>query len=180
MLFAFPTLPEPQLQRHRIKPIQKTRMNKRIVSEMSPLWVGRYVIELVLKVIMIADSMRMESWLPNFSGKLRPHLMGKSTLDALSATLNGLIEGRTQQHMQMIGHDGESVHLVALLVAIVKQRIKQKFGICGSHEKSASLVGRRCERVSVHRCVEKHTSEAKAHANMAGLIVRAKALTYQP
>lgn len=50
----------------------------------------------------------------------------------------------------MVRHDDEAVELVAALIAISKEKLLQKFGVGGSLEKVAALVGYGGDRVSGH------------------------------
>jgi len=84
---------------HGIEPVRKTRVDKRIICEPPSYRIGRDVFELSAKILTVANSVLVEAGLPNFSGKLRAHLMGKSALDALGATLNGLVRGWGQQNV---------------------------------------------------------------------------------
>ena len=78
---------------HGVEPIQESCVNKRIISELPPFRVGRDVFKLSPIILSVSDSVLVEAGLPDFSGKLSAHLMGKAALDALGATLDGLVRG---------------------------------------------------------------------------------------
>jgi hypothetical protein len=61
--------------------------------------IRRNVAELPPEILAIANPMLMESHLPHFTTKLRPQFMGEPALDALGATLDGLVWSRSQQNM---------------------------------------------------------------------------------
>jgi len=125
-------------------------VNKRIISELPPFRVGRDVFKLSPIILSVSDSVLVEAGLPDFSGKLCAHLMGKAALDALGATLNGLVHGRGQKDVQMFRHDGETMQLITHLISIVEERFDQQLGICGSYEQSAPLIRRSRERIGFH------------------------------
>ena len=136
-----------------IKPVQKARVDKRIINEPPPYRIGRDVIELSPIILSVANSVLVEAGLPDFSGKLSANLMRKSALDALCATLNGLVRGRGEQNVQMFRHNGEAMQPIASLIPIVEERFDQQLGIRGSDEQSASLVC--CSR----ECIGFHSAE---------------------
>ena len=140
---------------HQVKLVQKARMNKRIINEPPPYRIGRDVFELSLEILSVPNPMLVESGLPDFSGKLRSHFMRKSTLDALRATLDGLIRGRGQKDVQMFRHNGEAMQVIASLIPIVEERFDQQLGIRGSDEQRAPLIRRSRERVSFHARLRK-------------------------
>lgn len=82
-------------------------MHKLPTDEPPLLRIRRNVAKLPSKVPSVANPMLVETRLPNFPGKLRTNLMGKPAFDALSASLNRLVERRSQQHVQMLRHDYE-------------------------------------------------------------------------
>jgi hypothetical protein len=82
---------------HGIELVQEPRVDKRIINETPPFRIGRDVFELSSVVLFVANPMLVEAGLPDFPGKLSAHLMGKAALDALGATLDGLVLGRGQQ-----------------------------------------------------------------------------------
>jgi len=140
---------------HRVEPVHEARVNKWIINEPPPYRVGRNVFELPAIILGVANSMLVETGLPDFSGKLRAHLMRKSALDALGATLDSLSRGRCQQDVQMFRHNSEAMQLITSLILIVEERFNQQLGICGSDEESAPLVRRSRERIGFHSRLRK-------------------------
>ena len=112
--------------------------------------IRRNISKLFLKILAIANPMLVESSLPDFSGKLLPNLMRKAALDALGATLDGLVRRRGQQHMQMFRHHDEPMQVVAPLISIMKESLDEQLGVCRYREQLAPLVGRSGERVGFH------------------------------
>jgi len=140
---------------HRVEPVHEARVNKWIINEPPPYRVGRNVFELPAIILGVANSMLVETGLPNFSGKLRSHFMRKPTLDALGATLDSLSRGRCQQDVQMFRHNSEAMQLIASLIPIVEKSFDQQFGIRGPDEQSAPLVCRSRERIGFHGWLRK-------------------------
>ena len=50
----------------------------------------------------------------------------------------------------MVGHDGESVELVAVLIAVVEQEFQHQVGVCGAGEQGAALMGDEGDGVGLH------------------------------
>jgi hypothetical protein len=92
------------------------------------------VVELVLEVGCVADSVFVVAGLPDFSCELLAHGMGVAPFDALDAAFDGLRCAGSDEDVQMLGHDGEAVELVAGLRAVVEESLKKEFGIVGADE----------------------------------------------
>jgi len=107
------------MHRHLIEPVQKACVDKRIINEPPSYRIGRDVSELSAKIFFVANSVLVEAGLPDFPGILSAHLVGKSALDALCTTLDGLVRGRSQQNMQMFGHNGKAMQLIAPLIPVM-------------------------------------------------------------
>jgi len=140
---------------HRVEPVQESCVNKGIIGEPPPYRIGRDVFKLSAIILSVANSVLVEAGLPDFSGKLGAHLMGKAALDALGATLDSLSRGRCQQDVQMFRHNGEAMQLIASLIPIMEERFDQQLGIRGSDEESAPLVRRSRERIGFHSRLRK-------------------------
>ena len=138
------------MHRHGVKPVQKASVNERIIGESPPCRIGRDVVELFPIILSVANPVLVETGLPDFSGKLSADLMRKSALDALCATLDGLVRGRGEQNVQMFRHNGEAMQPIASLIPIVEERLDQQLSIRGSDEESAPLVRRSRERIGFH------------------------------
>ena len=50
--------------------------------------------------------------------------MGETAFDALGAAFDGLVDSGSQEDVDVLGHDGEAVKLVAAFVAIVEERFE--------------------------------------------------------
>ncbi|MGA2351787.1 MAG: hypothetical protein ABSF70_15235 [Terracidiphilus sp.] len=125
-------------------------MDKLVVHKPSSFGIGRDIVELVAKVLAIANPMLEISCLPDLALKLIPDFVREPAFDALGAALNCLIEGGGEQNMQNFGHDREAVQQISALVAVMKECFDQQLGICGSDEESTSLIGRGSERIGIH------------------------------
>jgi hypothetical protein len=87
----------------------------------SPLFrIGRDVTKLISKILHIANAVLVESRLSDFPAKLSAPAMRKAAFDALGTTLDGLAGRRSQQNMQVFGHDHEPMQKIAALVAIME------------------------------------------------------------
>jgi hypothetical protein len=80
-----------------------------VIRQMAANWVVGDVRELVLEVFGVADAVLMEAGLPYSAGKFGSKGVGESALDALSAAFYGLIRGRSQEDVNALWHDDESM-----------------------------------------------------------------------
>jgi hypothetical protein len=136
--------------RQRVNPIQKLRMHESPIDETALSRIRSNIPKLPPKILTVANPMLVEAGLPDFPGKLLPHFMRKAALDALSATLNGLVRCRRQQNMQMFRHHNEPMQLIPPLIPIVEESLHQQFRICRSNEERAPLVRCSGERIGFH------------------------------
>lgn len=90
---------------HRVELIQVASMHEGMARQSPLLRIRRNVVKLILKILSVANAVFVESCLPDFPAKLSAQAVRKATLDALGATLNGLIRRRSQQSMQVFRHD---------------------------------------------------------------------------
>jgi hypothetical protein len=59
-------------------------------------------------IVCIANAMIVESSLPDISWCFRfRNCMGEAALDALHAAFQGLVQSRSEDGMEVIGHDNE-------------------------------------------------------------------------
>lgn len=76
----------------------------------------------------IADTVFVEASLPDLSpvAGYETHGMRESALDALHAALQRVIFGRSDEQVQVIGHDHKWMQRVAAFIAIVEEHLAQK------------------------------------------------------
>lgn len=122
-----------------------------MVLQVAAIGVFCDVVELVLKIGCVADSVFVVAGLPDFSCELFAHGVGVAAFDALDAAFNGLPWAGSNQDVQMFGHDGEAVELVAGLRAVVEEGLKEKFGVVGADEDGFALVRDECQGVGIRR-----------------------------
>ena len=75
---------------HGVEPVVQSRVYKTPIDQTPLLRIRGNIPKLSPKILPVANAMLVESNLPDFAMKLRPHLMGKPAFDALCAPLNGL------------------------------------------------------------------------------------------
>jgi hypothetical protein len=149
-------------RRQRIRPLQKIRVDVYIIGKSSALRIRCDVCKPVFEICPIAYSVFVETWLPDFSSKLLTHTMRKPSFDALRATLNGLLCGGCQQHVNVLRHDYESMQQIASLIAVMKKSFEQQVGIYDSHKKSPTLIRHRCNGVGWHEQWKLRTAYLRA------------------
>ena len=147
-------------------------------------WVIGDVEELIVVVARICDSMRVVAVLPNLSGEVIANGERKASLDQLDAALDGVIVGRRDQDVNVIGHDDEAVELKAALFAVTRERIHHEVGVCGALKDAPALMGDRSDgegfglNANALRGIGGHISGAKAPLSWLGLSARAEARAY--
>jgi hypothetical protein len=139
-----------QPSRHWVDPIVKPRMDECPINKPPLPRIRRNIPELSPKILAVANPMLVESHLPYFPAKLRPHLMRVSALDALRAALNRLTGRRSQQYVQMFRHHNEPMQRVPPLIPIMKERLYEQLGIRCPGEKRTPLKRRGRERIGFH------------------------------
>ena len=97
------------------------------------------VAQLVLVVFGVADAVLMEARLPDAAWKFLRKSMGEAAFDALGATFDGLIYGGSQEDVDMFRHDCETVQVVAALVAVAQEGVKDQAGIESGLEQGSAL-----------------------------------------
>jgi hypothetical protein len=155
---------------HGVEPVIKSRVYKTPIDQPALPRIRRNIPKLPPKILPVSNPMLVESNLPDFVMKLRPHLMRKPAFDALCAPLNGLVLRRSEQDVDTFRHHNEPMQSVSLLISIVKKRLDQQLGICHYGEQSASLEGRGRERIGFHFGSEEHTSGDKSPSVTAAIV----------
>ena len=92
----------------------------------------------------------MKAQTPNFTAEIEFLFgaIGKSALDELDGLLDGFV--RSQQEMEVIGHQNEFVQAIFPLVAIAKKDIEEEVGHSVRLEHMSALGTRRRHEVSFH------------------------------
>ena len=62
-------------RRDGVQPFQEARMHERMIDDPSPLGICRDVVKLPPEILPVANPVLMETWLPDFPGKLHTHFM---------------------------------------------------------------------------------------------------------
>ncbi len=109
------------------------------------------VVELVLEVGCVADSVLVVAGLSDFSCELFAHGVGVAAFDALDTAFEGLLSAGRDEDVQVFRHDGEAVELIAGLRAVVEEDLKEEFDIVGADEDGFALVRDECQGVGVGR-----------------------------
>jgi hypothetical protein len=122
-----------------------------VVLQVAAVGVLCDVVELVLEVGCVADSMFVVAGLPDFSCELLAHGVGVTAFDALDAAFDGLSCVWSDEYVEVFGHDDEAVELVSRLSAVVEEGLKEKFGVVGADEDGFALVHDECQGVGIGR-----------------------------
>jgi hypothetical protein len=84
---------------------------------------------LVLEVFGVADSVFVMAGVPDFAWGLFADGEGVAAFDELDTTSCCLVEGRSDEHVYMVGHYCKRVKLKAALVAISEESCDEEFGV---------------------------------------------------
>jgi len=84
-------------------------MNKLVINEPSPARISSHVLDLISKILRIADAMLVEVRLPYFSRELLPDRKREPAFDTLRAPLHRLPFFRRQQNMQVFWHNSKGM-----------------------------------------------------------------------
>ncbi len=69
------TLQAGKFHRHRIDSIKKSRVDERIFHKPAAFGIGRNIFKLVAKILLIANTVLMKSYLPDLTSVLCPHFV---------------------------------------------------------------------------------------------------------
>jgi hypothetical protein len=108
----------PKLIWHRVHPLGEAGVDMRTVHKMPLFWIRGNVSKLEHEIHCVANSVLVETLLPDFPAKLLSHCVRKPTLNALGTPLDCLTERRGQQHVQVLRHYGEAMQTIAPLIAV--------------------------------------------------------------
>jgi hypothetical protein len=84
-------------------------MNKLVINQPSPARIPSHVLDLISKILRIADAMLVETRLPYLSRELLPDREREPAFDTLSAPLHRLPLSRRQQNVQVFWHNSKGV-----------------------------------------------------------------------
>src|SRR5258707_14117169 len=118
-------------------------MDVRVILNVFSFWVVGDVEKLIVVVVRVCDAMRVAAFLPNLSGEVIANGEGKASLDQLNAALDGMIVGRRDQDVNVVGHDDEAVESKAALFAVTRERVHHEVGVCGALKDLTALMGDR-------------------------------------
>jgi len=118
-----------------------TKMDVWVVLNVFTCGVIGDVEELIVVVAGIGDAMRMVAVLPDLSCEVVANGEGEASLYQLDAALDGVVLGRRDEDVNVLGHDDEAVKLKAALFAVTKERIHHEIGVCGPLKDAAAFVG---------------------------------------
>jgi|ERR1700722_1405253 hypothetical protein len=135
--------------RNLVEPVEPARVHKSIIVKIPAFRIQRDAIELIAKIFRVSDAMAMESRLPHFTLELFTHRKRKPTFYALSTPFNGLSGGRSNQQVNVLGHDCEAMEREAPLVPVTEDNLEQQLCICSATKERAPLVSRGGYRVGI-------------------------------
>jgi hypothetical protein len=102
-------------------------MDVRVVYILLAGWVGSNVGELGAEIALDADTVFEVAGMPDYA--VARGGMRVTAFDELDAACGGLVEGRGDEDVDVVGHDDEAVEQESLLVAIVEECCDKKFGV---------------------------------------------------
>jgi hypothetical protein len=96
---------------------------------------------MAFKILLIANPVICESALPNFtlSTEYFTEGVGVSALDQLNGVLNRYVARRSEQKMNVSGHNDEGMKLKSAFATIAIKSLQKKSGIVLDDEESSSL-----------------------------------------
>jgi len=132
------------------------------------------VISMVRKVHFIANPVIRESALPHlsFSANDAAEFMRISAFDQLDRALEGYVRVRSQQDINVLGHEDEGMQFVASLAAISVKRFQEKANIRFDGEQSATLPCRERHEIGSRRGDESSRLQSKPQRLEAASLLR--------
>jgi len=111
------------------------------------------VVAMVSEILFIANSVIGKSWLPDFSfstedGSERVRIVA---FDQLNGVFNRHIVRRSQQEMNMFGHEDEGVDLKSPFAAMSEEGLKEEADIVLDDEEPPTLPSRERDEISSGR-----------------------------
>ena len=83
-------------------------------------WIIDDVEELACEVVSVCNAMGVVAVLPDFSGLVFARNEGKAAFDELRAALDGVIGGRGDDGMDVVGHHDKSMQKEAAAIAVTE------------------------------------------------------------
>jgi hypothetical protein len=114
------------------------------------VWVGfvllafgvvSYVAELCIEVFGVADAVFVIAGVPDFAEGLIADGEGVSAFDELDAAGCGMVDGWSDEDVDVVGHDGEAVKKEAAFVSVLEEAGDEEFGVGCALEVAVSPEG---------------------------------------
>jgi hypothetical protein len=125
------------------------------------------VVLVIQEILGVANTMIGETALPDFAFPAEDFSegVGVAALDKLDGVLDSYIMGRSQQKMNMLGHEDEGVELIA--AAITVESFQEEADVIFDDEESSTLPSRESDEIGSGRGdessrLQEQTSAAKA------------------
>jgi hypothetical protein len=109
-----------------------------------------YVGFLVLEVFFVADSVFEVAWMPDFAFVLLADGVGEAAFDELDGARECVFWRWSDYDVDVVGHDGECVELVAVLGSMAEEGLLHEVGVCGAGENRAAPMGQDGQGVGLH------------------------------
>ena len=122
-----------------VEQMRVMEMDVRVILNIFTCWVIGDVKKLIVVVVRVCDAVGVVAVLPYFSGDVIANGEGKAALYQLDAAFDGVIVGRRDQDVNVVGHDYEAVELKAALFAVTRERIHHEVGVCGALKDATAL-----------------------------------------
>jgi len=121
-----------------------------MVGEVTAFGVSGDVLPLIVEVFTVADAVFVVAWMPDFAFELVADGVGEAAFDVLNAACERVLWQWGDEDVGVVGHDGEGVELVAVLIAVVEQEFQHHVGVCGAGEQGSALMGDEGDGVGLH------------------------------
>ena len=112
-------------------------------------WVVGDVLLLDFVIVYVTDTVFVIAGVPDVAGELLPNREGKAAFDELKATRGACVNGRSDEDVDVIGHDDEAVKLETTLVAIAGKSLDHEFCVRRALEDAVALMGKDGDSVRV-------------------------------
>ena len=134
------------------------------------------VISMMHKIDAIPNTMISEPALPDFliAADDRPEFVRAGTLDQLNSAFDSNVHSRSEQQMNVFGHDDEGVQFVTAFAAMPIKRLQENPHIDFDDKQSTPMVRRERHKVSSRRRekpsrLQRRTSAAESRGSLPTL-----------